>query len=240
MGTFAELLFSACFLTGIFVSLAIFAFLIAHVIVLFVRNFKPNFCRYEYPVTAKEKDEAPLNMKKTALDFLFEHNRKVRQAVHDARLQKLDPETMVKLVKRVAAEEKSEWTLDAIKSAAKTLTVQKDEQRDLWCLAIFPRGLKHPNYLISKQSVKGRGLRVAFAPLRDRRLTMDFASAQRWSAMLPNTVILPANVWARVILRKDRQRDFAAEIAECNEQVADLTKLAGNSSNPSEELRHEA
>jgi hypothetical protein len=208
------LVFSAL-LIGI---LFLFAFGVAHILVKIIRLFRPGFAMYR-PAGLK-REETLADTKKVALDYLFARKREELRRQH---AQSTEPAAMPmpEPVKEESA--LNEWDLSALNNLINAPRVSKTtiysdakrtEDKAEYCLLRYftlPNGQNHPRFLCTKLSQRGRGLRVAFASLSERRIKLDFVSAMRLAeAIGPDVLLAPANAAARItVKRKENQHATA-------------------------------
>jgi len=207
------LVFSAL-LIGI---LFLFAFGVAHILVKIIRLFRPGFAMYR-PAGLK-REETLADTKKVALDYLFARKREEMRRQHAQSTQPAMP--MPEQVKEGSA--LNEWDLSALNNLINAPRVSKTtiysdarrtEDKAEYCLLRYftlPNGQSHPRFLCTKLSQRGRGLRVAFASLSERRIKLDFVSAMRLAeAIGPDVLLAPANAAARItVKRKENQHATA-------------------------------
>jgi hypothetical protein len=211
MGKIAGLLFAVCFLICATVSILAFSYLIASLLIGFVRIFKPNFAKYLHPEDlVKRKTQE--SVKKVAIDYILQARRELQKQMEAPRKIRLG----AALKSFEPAEEsvqvsKNEWSIaDIVQATIPQKTIPNLEDKAEYSLVQFPEGPSKPaRYLCQKISERGRGLRVAFASLPSKSIRMDFQSAARLSAVIPNSFVVPQNSAARIL---ERQR----ETERCN------------------------
>ena len=207
------LVFSAL-LIGI---LFLFAFGVAHILVKIIRLFRPGFAMYR-PAGLK-REETLADTKKVALDYLFARKREEMRRQHAQSTQPAMP--MPEQVKEGSA--LNEWDLSALNNLINAPRVSKTtiysdakrtEDKAEYCLLRYftlPNGQSHPRFLCTKLSQRGRGLRVAFASLSERRIKLDFVSAMRLAeAIGPDVLLAPANAAARITVKRKESQHASA------------------------------
>jgi len=207
------LVFSAL-LIGI---LFLFAFGVAHILVKIIRLFRPGFAMYR-PAGLK-REETLADTKKVALDYLFARKREEMRRQHAQSTQPAMP--MPEQVKEGSA--LNEWDLSALNNLINAPRVSKTtiysdakrtEDKAEYCLLRYftlPNGQNHPRFLCTKLSQRGRGLRVAFASLSERRIKLDFVSAMRLAeAIGPDVLLAPANAAARITVKRKESQHASA------------------------------
>lgn len=190
---------------------------LANVLTRIVRMVFPNFaetkCVYakgQNPAVVREEN------KRIAREWLVtELDRRIRESMRKRNVNMQS--------RTIGADTKAEWDLNELISIGKNIpkttlaqpTPSTSELSDKaeFCLVRFPYGLQHPpRYLCKKVSVRGVGLRVFFACLPNRSIRLDYVSAQRLAATLPDTFVAPANSAARLIYKHHIRNGFHEEI----------------------------
>lgn len=195
----AEFIFVGTFVGMLVLCALILSSLLVNGIVAVVRIWKPNFA--DLPREDTSKSIAPHVIKMVALDFILQRK------IHDK--QKMAREIHERERQIVAKEE-----THVVAGAVARPRARIAERKDVWAICRFPRGMHTPSFLIHKVSVKGEGLKTAFAPIASKRLTMDLASAQRWCEIIPDSFVVPGNASARQHLR---MRNIAAKLQRVEE-----------------------
>jgi hypothetical protein len=198
--------------------LCLFAFGVAHILVSIVRFFKPDFAVYR-PAGLK-REETLADTKKVALDYLFARKREEMRRQH-AQSTQTAAMPMPEPVKDESA--LNEWDLSALSNLINAPRVSKTtiysdakrtEDKAEYCLLRYftlPNGQNHPRFLCTKLSQRGRGLRVAFASLSERRIKLDFVSAMRLAeAIGPDVLLAPANAAARITVKRKESQHASA------------------------------
>lgn len=213
----AQWLFVGSMLSFLAVGLFIVGYIIAEALFTIVRVWKPNFGVYQHPESpAQKKATSHADVKRISLDYLMQakiaQQKRLKKQLEDLLKPKNEPqpeEELEVLPMMVMAD------MDTLKVQSKPKRVQPKRQmrpadrKDRWCVARFPYGIKRPQFLCRKLSVRGQGLRTAWAPLQKERWTADLESARRLSEQLEGSVVLPANASARTILKRNQLRQEA-------------------------------
>lgn len=187
--------------------LAILSFVFVNFIFKAIRGFLPNFGMPKHRSADGETlDQTRATNKKIALDWLISESMRRRQVnVRREAIQYGAPSP--------PSMQQNEWDLNAIKMLLEQpgSTEKPENRKDLYTLSLITDHRK----LCFKTSTKN-GLKVAFANLnRKNWIVFDYESAKRWQTVLPNTEIVPANVYARLRQRQQevRQKEIVYEKA---------------------------
>ena len=217
-------LFALALCTLLAIGLALLCLIFVNFLFKTIQRFKPNFGMPKQNdvdgVSPAQNREAN---KKVALDFLLQRRREAIQNAK-AHLRQLHLEEMPAVGIGIEVE-KNDWDLEALAAATMAKDLKRKpaaERSDLWSLVTFPHS---PNrvayYLITKLSQRGHGIRTAWAPLPQRKITMDRDSASRWAATLGDGVfVIPSNASARILLRAEQKREKEIENANTNAATA--------------------
>jgi hypothetical protein len=198
--TFISYVFSAFFISCIAGVLLIIAYVFVSFVFNIIRIFKPNFCLPYRTPDPEGKYQLPLVTKKIALDYLISRSMEKRQVNgrrEEIRYGSFPP----------SKTPENEWDLNALTMLLRrqAVTEKPENRKDLYTLSLIADHRK----LCFKTSTKN-GLRVAFANLnRKNWVVFDYESAKRWQTVVPNTEIIPANVYARLRQRQHEEKTNA-------------------------------
>jgi hypothetical protein len=208
---FASVTFVLVFAAMLLGILFLLTFLLVNFLVKIIRVWRPDFCVYRS--AGYVRDETTVNVKKVALDFMMERRRQIIRNLHEQ--SRIDPVALSNAAKDAATG--TEWDLTRLLRAATprmtTYAVEskRTEDKAEYCLIRYfalPNGQSFPRYLCTKLSQRGKGLRVAFASLPERRIKLDYLSALRLAeAIGPDTLLAPANAAARVTMKRKEQKE---------------------------------
>jgi hypothetical protein len=205
-----EFVFILCFGGLLVGGLFVLAFGAAHIFVTVVRLWYPNFCLLVRPQTEKERDQNPHEVKLLAIDMCIrariDAQKRAARILHEQIHGPLPVLGMPKMTISPIANKSMEWDLSEVRPVMNpppALPTRHDrERKDLWTLVRYgERGLNHPQYMCRKTPTRS-GLKIAWAACRSERILLPLDSAQRLSAMVEGSVILPGNVWARKLLKE--------------------------------------
>jgi hypothetical protein len=192
--------FSAFFISSLVGVLLIIAYVVVSFVFNIIRIFKPKFCLPYRTPDPEGKYQAPLATKKIALNFLILRSMEKRQV--NGRREVLQYGTF-----SPSKVSENEWDLNALTMLLRRHTVieRPQDRKDLYTLSLIADHRK----LCFKTSTKN-GLKVAFANLhRKHWIVFDYESAKRWQSVVPNTEIIPANVYARLRQRQHEEKTNA-------------------------------
>ena len=223
MTTIASYIFGICFLGLVAFIITLLSFLIVQFLLtplIHLMGWK-NFGELAPPPIEVSRAAENREKRLLAIDFLIQQHiarqREAKQKLYELmhpktkfRLADLSmsgkpsPEEATDIEETFSLEETWGEEAHLVPVAQKAIRGSENfSPTDLWFLAKFPTDAKTPYYLTNKQSVRGRGLLQAWAPLRDRAIKLPMENARRWVTVLGNDVrILPANSAARVKLRE--------------------------------------
>lgn len=171
--------FSIVFCLTLLFVLLLFTNFIVDGLISVLRIWYPNLCCYRRPEDANVTRVPHHVIKKVALDFIFEQQRVATMPVHS----------------------RTPVVAEAMKGNA---PVPKPVQDALYALVRFRNGrLDQPEYLCRKHSVKGVGLRTAWANLTSERLLMPRSICERWLTILPDAILVPVGATARAECASD-------------------------------------
>jgi hypothetical protein len=190
-----------------------------------IRIFKPNFLLRVVALTVQEEASTPKQIRLLTIDYLLIEKRKREKAYKELQQKMMgidQPATKINSTQ--------EWDISAIGKEVESIKKQSstaiqnaaNERKDLWALArIEGSNVDRPRFLCMRLSVRGHGLRCAFASLPpDRRVSLDLESAKRLVSILgPGVFIVPQNSAARIRLRAEQKHEKVGR-KETNHETA--------------------
>lgn len=204
-----QYVFVVAFLGGMFLGLCFFDyFLITFIITPIVRLFWPRFGELSVPQTVETKS-AEREVKRVAIDFVFQERirrmNEVKRQMNEMLEAKFASIGRTGSYVGTAADEIDFENSTLHSPPRPSRQPPSKDDREIADRAEFT--LMHVDdgrVLCARLSERG-GLRTAFASLPlSRSIRLDLESAKRLTTVIPNSTLYPANVYARMLLKKEK------------------------------------